>query len=116
MAVAGETENKRDWKKRESFSSAMLQIALVAIVLVGAVFFVFKRNERKTKVAEGLKEAKNLAVRDNAADLQKALKQIDGVLEVDSSSADALAMAADLHTQLWLVHKIPGEDSKAKDF
>src|SRR6478735_2363881 len=116
MAVAGDSENKRDWKKRESFGSAMLQIGLVAIVLVGAVFFVWKRNERKTKVVEGLKEARALSVRDNAADIQKALKQVDAVLEVDGSSADALALAADLHTQLWLVHRIPGEDAKAKDF
>lgn len=118
MAVAGDSQQEkgRDWKKRESFGSAMAQIAIVALILVGAVFFVYKRNEKKTKVNEGMKEAKSFAVRDNAADLQKALKQVDEILEIDPSSADALAMAADLHTQLWLTYRVPGEDAKAKDF
>lgn len=117
MAVAGDANSKRDWKKRESFGSALLQIGIVAVILIGAVFFVYKRNERKQKVGEGMDEVKKqLAVRDNATDIQKALKRLDEVLAVDDSAPDALAMAADLHTQLWLVHKVPGADSKAKEF
>lgn len=117
MAVAGDASSKRDWKKRESFGSALLQIGIVAALLFGAVFFVYKRNERKQKVGEGMDEVKkSLAVRDNPADIQKALKRLDEVFEIDPNAPDALAMAADLHTQLWLVHRVAGADSKAKEF
>lgn len=115
----GEPQNannlNRDWKKRESFTSALVQIAVVALVLAGAVFFIYQRGSKRKAVAEHLKEARSLALRGNAQDLEKALAELDELFKVDAASGDGHALAADLHTQLWLVHRVPGAEQKAKE-
>ncbi|MEN9797258.1 MAG: hypothetical protein RL653_954 [Pseudomonadota bacterium] len=106
----------RPWKKRESFGSAMTQIGITAVLLTGIVYAIYARAEKKRQIAERMKEARAVAVRDNAKDYQKALGLVDEVLAMDSSAPDALALGAELHTQLWLVHRVPGEEARAKDF
>jgi len=114
MAAGG--DGQQGWKKRESFGSAMTQIGIAAAVLTVAVYIVYARNVRKQQIAEKMKEARAVAMRDNAADLNKALGLVDEVLTLDSAAPDALALGASLHTQLWLEHRVPGEEAKAKDF
>lgn len=115
MAV-DQTKEGSDWKKKESFGSAILQIFLVAAVLGGAVYFFYQRGTVKKEVGEKMTAAKSTAMKDNPADLNSAIKQVDAILAIDSSSADGLAFATALHTELWTVHRVPGEDAKAKDF
>ncbi|MFZ5471038.1 MAG: tetratricopeptide repeat protein [Myxococcota bacterium] len=114
--MAEDTNPKqRDWKRRESFGSAVAQIAVVGLLLAGAVYFIYARGTKKKETTERLKEARALALRDNPKDLRAALAKLDELFEIDSSNADALAVAAGLHTELWLIHKVPGEDAKAKE-
>src|SRR5438132_762247 len=107
---------QRDWKRREGFLSAMAQIGVVALVLAGAVFFIKQRGEKREDTAKHLKEARGLAQRDNPADLQKALKELDELFVTDAQSPDGLALAADIHAEQWLVNKVNGEDGKARDY
>lgn len=104
------------WKKRESFSQALVQIVVVGAILGGAVFFFYKRADTRKRVDELVKEARVTAIKSNPADLKKALGVVEQALDVDSSSADANALAAALHTQLWLEHKEAASEAKAKDY
>jgi tetratricopeptide (TPR) repeat protein len=115
MAV-DQTKEGSDWKKKESFGSAILQIALVASVLGGAVFFFYQRGTVKKEVGEKMTAARLVAIRNNPADIYAALKHADEILAIDAASADGLSFAAALHTELWTVHRVPGEEAKAKDF
>lgn len=115
MAV-DQTKEGSDWKKKESFGSAILQIGLVAAVLGGAVYFFYQRGTVKKEVGEKMTAARLVSIRNNPADIYAALKHADEILAIDSSSADGLAFATALHTELWTVHKVAGEDVKAKDF
>ena len=107
---------KKDWKKRESLPSAMIQVAVTTVVLAGGVLFYVQRGQHKKEVADRLKEAKASALKDNPADLQKALAGAQAILENEPNSPYAVAFAADVETELWLVHKVPGADAKAREF
>ncbi|MHB8872151.1 MAG: tetratricopeptide repeat protein [Myxococcaceae bacterium] len=112
MAVA---DTKRDWKKRESFKSALVQIVVVALVLAGAVYFYIQRGQKKKDIADLLKETRAIALRDNPKDLEKALATLDKVFVLDARQPDALAISADIQTERWLIHRIPGADAKARE-
>jgi len=114
--MATETPKAGDWKKRESFGSALVQILIVAALLTGAVFLVYKRGTNKKEISELMREARAAAMKGNAADLRQALKITDQALERDSGSPDALAFAAAMYTDLWMMHREPGADAKAKEF
>ena len=113
--MAADAKNS-DWKKRESLPSALIQIVLVGALLAAAVWFVVGRGTRKKEVADKLKEAKIVAIKDNPADIKKAIGLAEEILKLDSGAPEVLATLATLHTQLWLVHKEPGHDGKAKDY
>lgn len=104
-----------DWKKKESFGSALMQIGIAGLVLAGAVYITYSRGATRKAVAEHLKEARTIAMRDNPADLHAALAELDKLFAVDSSAADGLAVAASLHTELWVQHKVASEEAKAKE-
>jgi tetratricopeptide (TPR) repeat protein len=113
MAAA---ETSGDWKKKESFGSAILQIGVVGALLAGGFYFFHTKNQTKKLVQDQLKEAILQSMRNNPADLNKTLAQLDEVLKLDSNSGEALSLAAAIHTDLWLNHKVPGAEAKAKDF
>src|SRR4051794_17963295 len=106
-----QTKDVGEWKKKEGFGSAILQIGLVAAVLGGAVWFFYQRGTVKKETGERMREARLIAMKGNPADLNLALKKADEILLIDSSSADAIAFSAAIHTELWTVHKIPGEQA-----
>jgi tetratricopeptide (TPR) repeat protein len=110
------TPTAGEWKKRESFGSAMVQILIVGVILTGAVFLVYKRGTNKKEVAELMKEARAASMKGNAADLKKALEIAEKALSRDSSSPDGLAFAAAMYTDLWLLHREPGAEAKAKEY
>jgi tetratricopeptide (TPR) repeat protein len=114
MAAAEQPKND-DWKKKESFGSALVQVAVVALLLVGAVFFFYQRNVTKKNVAEKYKEARAIALRDNPADLAKALGLYEESLKFDSSNPEVLASVSAVQTEQWLVHRIAGAEAKAKE-
>lgn len=106
----------RDWKKRESFSSAMIQIAIVGVVLAVAAYFFYGRSERRKLVADSLKDAKALVAKDNPKDLARAQAKLEEIFAVDADAKDALAVAADVNTELWLTHLSPGAEQKAREY
>lgn len=108
--------NNSDWKKRESLPSALIQIVIVGALLAAAVWFVVGRGNRKKEIGDRLKEAKIVAIKDNPADLKKAIGMAEEILQLDSTAPEVLATLATLHTQLWLVHREPGHDGKAKEY
>ena len=114
--AAPDSTTPGEWKKRETLPSALVQIAAVAVILALAVFLVYRRGTTTKELSELMTEARSTALRGNPADLKKALKVVDQALEKDSSHADAFAMAASIYTDLWLQHREPGAEQKAKDF
>src|SRR5688572_17130504 len=117
MAVADNSApQSRDWKKGESFSSAIIQIVIVGVILAVAVFYFVKRGTTKKEISDRLKEARVLALRDNPSDLQKASNQLDEIFKIDNDAKDALALAADIETERWLFHRVQGAEQKARDF
>ncbi len=114
MAVA-QDELRKDWKKRESFSSAMIQVLVVGALLAGAVYFVYQRGATRKETADRMKEARALALRDNPKDIESALAELEALFKVDADSPDGKALAAALYTEQWLVHRVSGADAKAKE-
>lgn len=110
------TPRSGDWKKRESFGSALAQILVVGAILIGAVLLVYKRGANRRELEELMKEARATAMKGNAGDLKKALALADDALTRDASSTDALGFEAALWTDLWLTHREPGAEAKAKEF
>ena len=80
------------------------------------MYFFYARTTRRKEVADKLKEAKTVALRDNPADLAKASKQLDEIFKIDGDAKDALALAADIETERWLTHGVPGSEQKARDY
>src|SRR3954469_3513859 len=111
--MAAADANNSDWKKRESLPSALIQIILVGALLAAAVWFVIGRGNRKKEVADRLKEAKMVAIKDNPSDLKKAIGMGEDILKLDATAPEVLASLAALNTELWLVHKEPGTEGKA---
>ncbi|MBM7114756.1 tetratricopeptide repeat protein [Archangium primigenium] len=95
----------RDWRKRESPLSALAQVGLVALVLAGVVAWVVHRGGVRREVDTRLKAARALAQQDNPADLQRALGELDALLQLDANAKEALALAADVNARLWLEHQ-----------
>ncbi|HEX4621891.1 MAG TPA: tetratricopeptide repeat protein [Myxococcaceae bacterium] len=113
-----ETEEVKDgdWKKRESLPSALVQIGVAtAVLVVGVVFYIHRGTHRK-EVADQIKTARETALRDNPADLEKAMHEVEAILAIDPKAPDALAFAADIQTELWLTHQVPGAEAKARQF
>lgn len=113
MLEAPEDED-RGWKRRESLPSALLQIAIVGVVLAAAVFALYLRGQRRQQAAQHIEAARSLALRDNATDLEKAVRELEAVFQVNPKMMDAAALEADIETQLWLVHRVPGAETKAR--
>ncbi|MBI5478344.1 MAG: tetratricopeptide repeat protein, partial [Deltaproteobacteria bacterium] len=113
--AASETQ-QGEWKKRETFGSALVQIILVGVILIGVVWLVWQRGTTKKELSELMKEARSHAIRGNPADLRQGLKFADDALKKESSSPDALAFIASVNTDLWLLHREPGAEQKAKEY
>jgi tetratricopeptide (TPR) repeat protein len=108
--------NEIQWKKRESFGSAMVQIIIVGVVLALTVFLVYRRGSNKRDVADLMKEAHQVALRGNPADLKKAIGLAGQALEKDAANGEANGFTAALYTDLWLIHREPGAEQKAREF
>jgi tetratricopeptide (TPR) repeat protein len=109
------TEGRRDWKRRESLKSALLQVGVVALLLVGAVAYFVHRGGVRKETEERMRAARAAAMRGNPADLAQAMKELEAVFQLNDGSRDALALAADIQTVLWLEHRQPGADAKARE-
>ena len=114
--MATDSENEGGWKKRESFGSAMVQIVIVGALLAGSVYFVIKRGSNKRDIAELMTQARQMAVRGNVADIKKAISIADEALQKDASAGDPNAFLAAMYTDLWMIHRDPGAEAKAKEF
>lgn len=106
---------QRDWKRRESLASALVQVALVAVLLGAAVAFVVHRGRVRQETDTRLKAAQTLAQRGNPADLERALKELDALFAIDAKVYGAHALAADLQAELWRVHHLPGAEEKMRE-
>jgi tetratricopeptide (TPR) repeat protein len=113
--AVGGSGGQRDWKRRESLASALVQVALVAILLGAAVAFVVHRGRVRQETDTRLKAAQGLAQRGNPADLARALKELDALFSIDAKVYGAHALAADLQAELWLVHRQPGAEQKMRE-
>jgi tetratricopeptide (TPR) repeat protein len=111
----GGNVGQRDWKRRESLASALIQVALVAVLLGAAVAFVVHRGRVRQETDTRLKTAQGLAQRGNPADLEKALKELDALFALDAKVYGAHALAAELQTELWLEHHQPGAEALARE-
>lgn len=117
MAVAEQpTPAQPDWKGRDTLRGALLQIVAVAVLLAGVVYLVVQRGERRKEIADRLKEARLLALRDNPRDLQRASEELAAIFAIDDDARDALALAADIETERWLFHRVQGSEQKAREY
>lgn len=115
MAGADKSPVQKDWRRKESFLSAAAQVAVVGLIMAGAVFFYYQRGVTRKEISEHMKEARSYAIRDNPAELDKALAELEKVFALDSDWPEALSMAAEIHTDRWLTHRVDGAEQKAKE-
>ncbi|HEX8824940.1 MAG TPA: tetratricopeptide repeat protein [Archangium sp.] len=102
-------------RRRESLTSALVQVGVVAVVLAGAVTFLVHRGTVKQKVEARMKAARIAAQRDNPADLRKALTELDALFQLDADARDAQALAADVNARLWLEYRQPEAEARARE-
>lgn len=114
--MASEGTENTNWKKRESFGSALVQIVIVGAVLFGAVFFMVRRGNNKKEIAELMTQARQTAVKGNLADVKKAIATADEALSKDPNSQDPNAFLAAAYTDLWQIHREAGAEAKAKEY
>ncbi|NTX64690.1 tetratricopeptide repeat protein [Myxococcus sp. CA051A] len=110
------TEVQGDWKRRESWKSALVQVAVVAVVLAGAVTYFVHRGAVRKETEERMRAARSAALRGNPADLTRAMAELETLFQVDAEARDGQALAADIQTVLWLEHHQPGADAKAREY
>jgi tetratricopeptide (TPR) repeat protein len=110
------TEGRRDWKRRESFASALMQVGVVALLLAGAVAWFVHRGGVRKQTEEHMRAARAAALRGNPADFARAMRELEAVFQLNEDSRDAQALAADIQTMLWLEHRQPGADARAREF
>ncbi|WP_408890901.1 tetratricopeptide repeat protein [Myxococcus faecalis] len=110
------TEGHGDWKRRESWKSALTQVAVVAVVLAGAVAYFVHRGTVRKETEEHLRAARAAALRGNPSDLTRAMAELEKLFQLDSDARDAQALAADIQTVLWLEHHQPGADARAREY
>jgi tetratricopeptide (TPR) repeat protein len=115
MADGGGVVQQREGRRRESLASALVQVALVAVLLGAAVAYVVHRGRVREETDTRLKAAQALAQRGNPADLRKALEELNALFSVDEDVYGAHALAADLHASLWLEHRQPSSEAKARE-
>ncbi len=114
--MASEGSENTNWKKRESFGSALVQIVIVGALLATAVFFMYRRGSNRKEVAELMTQARQTAVKGNLADVKKAISTVEEALEKDSSAGDPNAFAAAMYTDLWMIHREAGAEAKAREY
>ncbi len=100
---------------RESLPSALVQVAVVAVLLAGGVTYLVHQGKVRQQTDARMKEARALAQRDNPADLDKALGELEALFALDAKAGDAHALAADVYTRLWLEHGRAEAESKARE-
>lgn len=117
MATADQNAaGESDWRKKESFGKALLQVAIIGVVLIAAVFVYVRGRNTKRDVLDKLKEARTVAMKGNPTDLEAALKLADAALAIDANAADALAFEAAIHTNRWVFYGFAASEAPAKSF
>ena len=101
---SGSPGGRRDWRKRESLTSALVQVGGVAVLLAGGVTYLVHRGAVERQLETRMKAARTASQRDNPADLRQALTELDALLSQDADARDAQALAADVDLRLWLEH------------
>ncbi|MBU8894930.1 tetratricopeptide repeat protein [Corallococcus sp. M34] len=101
--------------RRESLGSALAQIGVVAALLAGGVTYGVHRGQVRQETETHLRMARAAAQRDNPADLAVAMQQLDALFALNADMRDAQALAADVQAELWLEHRQPGADARARE-
>lgn len=114
-AKNGSHDGRRDWRRRESLPGALLQVGVVAVLLAGAVTYVVHRGAVRQQVETRMKAARTLAQRDNPADLRRALAELEALFQLDADARDAQALAAEVNVRLWLEHRQPDAEARARE-
>src|SRR4051812_44968064 len=66
-----------DWRRRETLGSALVQIAVAAVLLSGLVYWRYHRATVRIADAEQVQAARELARSDSPEDLVAALKALE---------------------------------------
>lgn len=114
-ATNGSPGGPGNGRRRESLPSALIQVGAVAVLLAGVVAFVVHRGAVRQQVDQRMKAARTLAQRDNPADLRQALTELGALFQLDADARDAQALAADVNLRLWLEHRQPDAEARARE-
>ncbi|HEY8207577.1 MAG TPA: hypothetical protein VIG99_08855 [Myxococcaceae bacterium] len=113
VEVEPEPPEPDDWRKRETFRSAMAQIAVAAVILAGLVTWRYLRAVQRNEDAQQVHGLRVLAASDDPKDLQGAVTQLQPV--VGRGIPEAIALSARLHVELWRTHGLPEHERPARE-
>lgn len=114
-ATDGSNGGQRNGRRRESLTSALVQVGVAAVLLAGAVTYVVHQSRVRQNMDARMKSARTLAQRDNPEDLRKALAELDALFQLDPDARDAQALAADVNARLWLEHRQPEAEARTRE-
>lgn len=105
--------SEHDWQNRESPAKALVQIAVAAVLLAGAVGLYWKRAQTRKQVYELDKAGRELMLRDNPKDLVAAREKLAQALALDASDPFAVSSTALIDVLLWGTYGLPAEKPAA---
>jgi tetratricopeptide (TPR) repeat protein len=105
-----------NWKKRESFRSALVQILAVGALLSAVVWFVYRSGVSRKALALQMKEARVESAVGNPANIRRAIDLAQQVLAEDPRATDAMAFLAATEFDLWNLYAEPGSNVKAASY
>jgi tetratricopeptide (TPR) repeat protein len=103
-----------EWQQPESLSRAVKQVAVVAILLAGAVGFYFTRVTGERHARDASKLGKDELLKDNPKNYTAAEGHFKDALAARSNYPYALAFLAELNALRAVDHGIPGSAEEAR--
>lgn len=108
-----EPEEPPDWRRRETLGSALVQVAVAAVLLSGLVYWRYHRATVRIADAEQVQAARELARSDAPEDLLAALKALEPASARGVREANALSARA--HLELWRTHGLVEHEAPARE-
>lgn len=103
-------EVERDWSRRATKRSALVQIGVAAVLMGVVVFVVYQRGADRRASTEQIERARAALRLDAPLELKAVVDALQPAFASSTRRADAHAVAARAFVELALVHGLPFQD------
>jgi hypothetical protein len=112
--MASVDDEPGDGRRPGRLARAVVQLGVLALVLCAGVALTYQRGVARRDLAQVLHQARAAAAAGNAGDLHRALTLVEGARPGTADAPQAVALQAALWADLWLLHREPGAEARAR--